>query len=215
LRTEKKDAIVIVAHPDDETLWAGGAVLTDRAHTWTIVTVCRQSDRDRAPRFFRALEVLGATGAMANLDDGPDQAPLDLAVVENAVLSLLPRTEFDLVVTHNPFGEYTRHRRHEETSRAVTGLWASGRLATRELRLFAYEDGEKQYHPRAIERAHLAVRLDDRVWTSKSAIIQDIYGFEPDSWEARTTPRMEAFWCFEEVQAYRAWLEAERARVQR
>jgi len=211
--SRRKTAGVIVAHPDDETLWAGGFIMEHRDYDWTIVTTCRGSDDDRSKRFFRAMERLGATGEMADLDDGPDQRPLDSGVIESTILSLLPRTDYDLLLTHSPFGEYTRHRRHEETSRGVTGLWAKGRLTAGQVWLFAYEDGDMQYLPRAIERAHRRIALDDTLWTKKANIIQNTYGFEPDSWETRATPRVEAFWCFEDVRAYHAWFEEEQAHV--
>ena len=72
-----KTAAVIVAHPDDETLWAGGTILTHPGINWVILTLCRKSDPDRAPRFFKAIEQFGAKGLMADLDDGPDQKPLE------------------------------------------------------------------------------------------------------------------------------------------
>ncbi len=40
---------------------------------WKIVTLSRASDPDRAPKFRRVLEQLGATGEMADLDDEPGQ----------------------------------------------------------------------------------------------------------------------------------------------
>ena len=209
MTSREKNAAVIVAHPDDETLWAGGSILGAKNYSWTIVTVCRRSDPDRAPRFFRALERLGATGAMADLDDGPEQKPLDARLIEKTVLSLLPRRSYGLLVTHSPFGEYTRHLRHEETSRAVVGLWERGRLPAPELWLFAYEDGGKQYYPRPIGRAPLQTTLDESVWREKVDIIQNTYGFQPDSWETRTTPRTEAFWRFYDARSYREWFERE------
>jgi LmbE family N-acetylglucosaminyl deacetylase len=205
-----KHAAAIVAHPDDETLWAGGAIRRHRDYDWTIVALCRRSDPDRAPRFSRAVSRLGTAGAMADLDDGPEQTPLDVKDLEDTILSLLPRKDFDLLVTHSPFGEYTRHRRHEETARAVAGLWAQGRLTAGELWMFAYEDGGKSYFPRAIDRAHFKLALDEKDWKEKVDIIQSVYGFGADSWEAGTTPRTEAFWRFQDIQAYRAWYANEK-----
>jgi hypothetical protein len=58
---------------------------------------------------------------MADLEDGPEQAPLTISFIQNEILRMLPQRSFDLILTHAPQGEYTRHRRHEEVSRAVTG----------------------------------------------------------------------------------------------
>ncbi|MDH3196677.1 MAG: PIG-L family deacetylase [Candidatus Krumholzibacteria bacterium] len=204
----RASAAVIVAHPDDEVLWAGGAILSRPAWEWTIVTLCRRDDPDRAPRFRRVLERLGAGGAMDDLDDGPDQTPLDERAVEESVQALVGDRRWDVVFTHSPFGEYTRHRRHEEVSRAVTALWTSGALRADELRLFAYEDGQRRYLPRAIEGAHEVVRLNQATWRAKRGLIQDLYGFASDSWEARVTPRTEAFWRFATPGDYRTWLRS-------
>ena len=46
---------------------------------------------------------------MADLDDGPDQLTLTDNEVNCAILDLLPNKHLDLVISHNPKGEYTRH----------------------------------------------------------------------------------------------------------
>jgi LmbE family N-acetylglucosaminyl deacetylase len=192
--SEKARVAVVVAHPDDETLWAGGTLLTNRGWQSFIGTLCRGGDEDRAPRFFRALEVLGAEGAMADLDDGPSQSPLGDGEVRATLLSLLPTTAFDLVVTHASIGEYTRHLRHEEVSRSVLRMWATGEITSPELWLFAYEDGGGSHVPSAEQGADLVVSLDDEIWARKKAVLTNVYGLDEESWEVRSTPRREAFW---------------------
>jgi LmbE family N-acetylglucosaminyl deacetylase len=187
---------VIIAHPDDEILWAGGTILMHPESEWTIVTLCRKSDQDRAPRFFQAIEELNATGAMGDLDDGPEQHPLTNRQVQHEILQILPSNRFDLVITHGLNGEYTRHLRHEETAQAVMALWKSKRLFAGQIWRFAYEDCGRKYLPRAIEDADMYIRLPEEIWQRKYNIITNIYGFSPDSFEAKTTPRKEAFWCF-------------------
>ncbi len=184
---------VIVAHPDDETLWAGGLILMHPDVDWTIVTICRKSDTDRAPKFFRVLEKLNAEGFMADLDDGPEQTPLDQTELHETIMKLLPSDKFDLIITHSPSGEYTRHLRHEETAAAVLDLCKGRKLSTSRLWTFAYEDNNRQYLPRAIEQADILINLQEDIWLRKYNIITGIYGFSEDSFEARTTPKKEAF----------------------
>lgn len=195
IKTGSKCA-VIVAHPDDETLWAGGTIFLHPDANWTIVTMCRKSDPDRAAKFFRALEEYHAKGAMGDLDDGPEQTPLDFKLVQKTILELLPSERFDLVITHSKWGEYTRHLRHEETAKAVFNLWNSNRLHAKQVWSFAYEDGDKKYLPRAVKDADYPVELPEQIWQQKYKIITEIYGFNEESFEAGTTPRQEAFWCF-------------------
>lgn len=187
---------IIVAHPDDETLWAGGTMLMHPESKWIVVTLCRASDPDRAPRFHKALETLNATGIMGDLDDGPDQMPLPARQVQNTIFDLLPGGFYDLIITHGLWGEYTRHLRHEETGKAVLALWNADRISTKEVWRFAYEDGDGEYLPRAVPDADTKTRLPEGIWQQKYDVITNIYGFAPDSFEAKATPRDESFWSF-------------------
>lgn len=148
-----KSVAVIVAHPDDETLWAGGTILTHPSWKCFIVCLCRASDRERSPRFYEAVKIYKSEGIMGDLDDGPEQKPLEEKEVERTILDLLPARYFDLIITHNRTGEYTRHLRHEEINKAVIRLWDKGKIGTNEIWTFAYEDGNKNYYPRSVEGA--------------------------------------------------------------
>ena len=192
-RLNSRRVALIITHPDDETLWAGGTVLSHPSWQCFIVCLCRGSDADRAPKFSRALEVLRSKGIMGDLDDGPDQKPLDETEIQRSILDLLPEHYFDLVISHHPAGEYTRHLRHEETGKAVINLWHAGKISAGELWAFAYEDGNQNYLPRPIETAGIYKALSQRIWRRKYSIITETYGFRPGSFEAKTTPRAESF----------------------
>jgi LmbE family N-acetylglucosaminyl deacetylase len=201
-----KAVAVIVAHPDDETLWAGGTILSHPSWQWFIVCLCRGSDKDRAPKFLKTLQILGSEGIMGDLDDGPEQKPLDDNELKHAILQLLPSRHFDLIISHNPTGEYTRHIRHEEVSKAIIELWHKGKISANELYTFAYEDGGKKYYPRPVENAPVYRTLSKRIWLRKYNIITETYGFEKSSFEAETTPRAESFWQFTNSDDAKKWL---------
>ena len=201
---------VIVAHPDDETLWAGGALLSEPTWSPFVGCACRGQDADRAPKFARVLAELRAQGGMADLDDGPDQSPISDERVEQALLSCLPKRHFERIVSHSPLGEYTRHRRHEEVARAVLRLWLRGVLSAAELWLFAYDDEGGKRLPSALPSADIVYELSPEVWQRKYQLITAVYGFGEASWEARVTPRKEAFSRVTTAEQARAWLEQAR-----
>jgi len=184
---------VIVAHPDDEVLWCGGLLLS--RPRWEVFVACltRGRDPDRAPRFRRVLERLAARGAMGDLDDGPEQRPLAADQVRAVILALLPQRDYDLILTHSPEGEYTRHRRHEETAEAVYALCGDEVLTTRRLLSFAYEDRGGTCLPRARPGAPLRLELPQAVWAEKLRLMREVYNYPDGGWEIRTTPRTEAF----------------------
>ncbi len=62
------------------------------------------------------------------MDDGPEQSPLSEYEIQQDVLELLPAVPYQLILTHAPNGEYTRHRRHEEVSQSVIELWNAGAI---------------------------------------------------------------------------------------
>ena len=193
---KKKTVAIIVAHPYDETLWAGGVILKHSDCKPFVACLSRKSDTDRAPKFFRVLKVLNADGRIGDLDDGPVQIPLNENDLDESILELLPSISFDIIITHSPAGEYTRHIRHEEIGKAVIRLWKNGRLHASELWIFAYEDGNKEFYPRPMESADISFPLSQKIWKKKYSIITEIYGFEKNSFEAMTTPRSESFWQF-------------------
>lgn len=206
MNDQTKQVAIIVAHPDDETLWAGGTILSHPEWHCYVISLCRKNDADRAPKFRRVLDALHADGDMGDMDDAPDQTPLADGVVEKAILDLLPHKEFDLIVTHSIFGEYTRHRRHEEIGRAVIRLWHKCKVRTKELQAFAYEDRHREYLPVVIGDAPIYYSLPNDLWKRKYEIINRIYGFNETSWEAKSTPKEEAFWQFFTAEQAYKWL---------
>ena len=143
---------------------------------------------------------------MSNLDDGPEQTPLDGKQIQERIIRLLPSRHFDLVISHSPAGEYTRHLRHEEIGESVIALWHTEKIQTDELWTFAYEDGGKRHLPQPIPSAHVYQTLPGDIWQKKYNLITGTYGFQNGGFEAQTTPRAEAFWRFTNSTEARRWL---------
>jgi len=207
VNNKNKTAAVVVAHPDDETLWAGGTILMNPSWKWFIATLSRASDHDRSCKFQQVLQILRADGIMGDMDDGPQQTPLNQMDVRNTILKLLPKKHYDLIITHSPKGEYTRHLRHEEVARAVITLWHDGKLSADELWLFAYTDNNAKTTPMPIEQANVYYKLPQNIWQEKYRIITKIYGFAEKGFEAQAATNVESFWRFTHKDAAWAWLE--------
>ena len=63
------NALVIVAHPDDETIWMGGTILQNPSWNWTIASLCRKNDLDRMPKFLKVCKHYNANSIISDLDD--------------------------------------------------------------------------------------------------------------------------------------------------
>ena len=195
-KVHAKKVALIVANPDDETLWAGGTILRHPSWDWFIVSLSRGGESDHAQKFLQALKQLGARGGIGDLDTLDEQSPWNETEIKQTIIDLLPENYFDLIISHHPAGEYTNLIRHNETGKAVIQLWHSGTISAAEFWAFAYEDGHKSYLPRPIETAGIYKVLTKRIRKRKRSIITEIYGFDLNSPEANTTTMAESFWPF-------------------
>jgi N-acetylglucosamine malate deacetylase 1 len=128
------DVLVVVAHPDDESLFAGGAIaaLADIGQRVHVVALCEGTEsrggvgalgyeaQRRASHFKRACGILGATGEIANVfpDQQADVVPqLEInRAVEKFVVVAHARTVF----THHVGDLNVDHRRTAEAVLVAT-----------------------------------------------------------------------------------------------
>lgn len=193
-----KNALVIVAHPDDETIWSGGLILQNQSWHWTIFSLCRASDKDRAPKFKKVCTHFNATPIITDLDDESDE-PLSLSKIKNTILSSLSEKKFDEIYTHGANGEYG-HIRHLDTHKAVNELVEQGELTCEKLWHFAYvPSNQRSLHdketfiPVANKKADWLITLTEKHHEEKLKIITDIYGFKHPIFETQAAGKIEAF----------------------
>lgn len=112
--------VMIVAHPDDETLWAGNHLLNEH---YLVVCITNGDHKTRRAEFEKAMKITKDYGVILNYPDNPNHVKNDWAKVKESIRKdidyILNYKEYDTINTHNPEGEYG-HIQHRFTSFMVT-----------------------------------------------------------------------------------------------
>lgn len=198
-KEEKKSVAIIVTHPDEETLWAGGTILSHPEWSFFVVCLSNGNNPELAPRFYNALKLLKSEGVMGNFNYKSCLVQKHKNELERTIIQLLPNTHFDIVISHNSFSENAKNDIHGAVNESIIKLRQEGFISATELWTFAYDAGSiKYYSDNNDERPQVLQKLSKKVWSQKYKIITRIFGLDEKSWEAKTTPLTEAFWKHED-----------------
>jgi LmbE family N-acetylglucosaminyl deacetylase len=187
-------ALVIIAHPDDETIWLSGVMMLNPKIDWTVLCLSRSLDADRGPKFKLVAEKLNFKFFHENLDDLEKFSFLKhVQLAKNIIKQNIGKAEFDFVITHGANGEYG-HRDHKSIHEAVVDLAQRGILKTKYVLYLHYRKPKKRVPlliPRA--KADLKINLPNKIYEKKLDIMSYIYGFERLGIDASYCTRVEAF----------------------
>lgn len=117
---ENVDKLMIVAHPDDETIWGGKHLLED---DYFILCLTNGDNQTRKDEFMKIIQQTNNKGLILDYPDKTNGKRDNWSKVKDDIKRdiqyILEKKNWKLIVTHNPDGEYG-HIHHQMTSKIVT-----------------------------------------------------------------------------------------------
>ena len=114
--------LMIVAHPDDETLW-GSNQLIIQPYSYLVVCLSNGFDIKRKNKFFKALKIFNQYGIIYNYANCIKtwKKPKYEEKIYNTINEIILKYNVNNIVTHNYIGEY-KHPHHIQINKLVTTL---------------------------------------------------------------------------------------------
>ncbi|PFE29522.1 hypothetical protein CN279_01835 [Bacillus anthracis] len=109
------DKLMIVAHPDDESIFGGAALLKELG--WKVICLTNGNDPLRAFEFYEAMKLVGAS---CEIWDYPDrfEGYFDKVQLTKDLNKVFLKDNYNCIVTHNLQGEYG-HSQHKSLSKIL------------------------------------------------------------------------------------------------
>lgn len=114
------DSLMVVAHPDDETIWGGAHLLDGR---YVVVCITNGNNRTRRKEFQSVMKETNSVGLMLSFPDKTHGKRDDWTScqkqIHQIIDTIVSRKNWSVIATHNLKGEYG-HIHHQMTSAITT-----------------------------------------------------------------------------------------------
>ncbi len=186
LNLDKVNNLMIVAHPDDETIWGGARLLQD---DYLVVCITCGNKKRRAKEFKKVMEISNNQYIMLGYPDKVKGVRSDwkdhYSDISNDLKKIITYKNWNLIVTHNPNGEYG-HDHHKMTNKIVTDIY------NKKDNLYYFGKYYKPYNMKKIkndltkiDEKYLNIKKNKMIKVYKSqSFIEERFGhmFEYENW---------------------------------
>lgn len=120
IHAQEPASLMIVAHPDDETIWGGSHLINGN---YTVLCITNGNNKKRKKEFMKVMEKTHSKGIILSFPDKTkgkrDNWKSCKKDIQREIKKEIDSKDWNKIVTHNPDGEYG-HIHHKKVSKYVT-----------------------------------------------------------------------------------------------